>query len=59
MKVSDFEIDFSSGAFSCCMDEVMNNNAKAHEGMVIRCSHCGKRLVLSKSNGKLMWRVVK
>lgn len=56
MKVSDFEIDFESGVFTCCLDHVMNCDDKAREGMEIECDHCGKTLVLQKKNGQLMWR---
>ena len=54
-KVSEFDIDWNSGVFTCCADHVMTCQDDAHEGMVITCDHCDKEMVLQKQNGQLMW----
>lgn len=61
MRVSDFDLDWEyGGLFTCCMSHVMEDNRQAHEGMVIRCAHCKKKLTLTKcSDGKLRWRAAK
>lgn len=57
-KVCDYEIDWSSGAFTCCMDHIMGCQDKAHIGMVIECDHCGKELTLTRCpDGEIRWVV--
>ena len=59
MKVSDYEVDFTGGGalFTCCMDDIMNNNDACKEGDIIECSECGASMCLTDvGNGKLMWR---
>jgi hypothetical protein len=56
MKVSDFALDYSDGGcFSCCEDEIMNNQDRCKVGSIITCEHCGSRLCLTNKNGKLVW----
>lgn len=59
MKVCDYEVDYTSGCFTCCENEVMDNDDEAHEGMTITCDDCGTELVLQGKDGKLMWRARK
>lgn len=55
-RVCDYELDWNSGLFSCCMDEVMNNNDVATEGMELTCDSCGATMVLRRTGGALMWQ---
>jgi len=57
MKVSDFEIDFSSGLFTCCMSDVMERKDEdTYEGHIISCEECGEEMILRKdTNGVLWW----
>lgn len=58
MKVSDFDIDWSSGRlYNCCWDDIQaRENENAHEGMIIECNECGEKMILRKdNNGVLKW----
>jgi len=55
-KVCDYEIDWDSGLFTCCADEIMNNEGPALPGDQIECDSCGATMVLQEKNGVLMWR---
>jgi hypothetical protein len=56
MKVKDFQIDYSSGLYSCCEEHVMEHGEeKAFVGMTITCEYCGESMTLKMRNGKLMW----
>jgi len=55
MKVSDYEVDFGSGCFTCCMNEILGNDDQAQEGDTITCDDCGTEMVLTRKDGKLMW----
>lgn len=55
MKVSDFEIDWSSGVLTCCGDHIMNNQSPCKEGDTITCDECGIEMVLTQVGNKLMW----
>lgn len=54
-KVCDFELDYSSGVFTCCADEIMFSTDDAFEGMTLTCNQCGKEIVLRSKNGTFMW----
>jgi hypothetical protein len=57
MKVSDFEIDFSSGLFTCCWEDVLQRkDENTYEGHIISCEECGEEMILRKnSDGVLKW----
>lgn len=59
MKVSDYEIDFSSGhLFNCCYDDILSRKDEdTHEGHIIECDECGESMILCKGeDGVLKWR---
>lgn len=59
MNVSDYDIDWDSGLFTCCMDHIQNNSARARLGDIIECEHCGKSMVLQQcADGVIRWRAV-
>lgn len=59
MKVKDFDIDWGSGAFTCCMDHILNCDDNAEVGMRIICEHCGKELVLNVCDDNVArWQAV-
>jgi hypothetical protein len=55
MRVCDYQLDFSTRVYTCCMDEIENNKQKAFAGMKITCDNCGVEMTLLDRNGTLMW----
>lgn len=55
-KVSDFEVDMSSGKlYNCCVADVMERRDEtAYEGMVIECNDCGEEMVLRKDKDDVL-----
>jgi hypothetical protein len=59
VKVSDYKLDFNSGAYNCCLSHIEDCNDRCYEGSIIFCDHCNKELILSRGpegDKELMWR---
>ena len=58
MKASDFEIDWNTGIFNCCHEDIQNRTEDVKAGDVIECEECGIEMILQKhpETNVLMWR---
>lgn len=56
-KVQDFDIDFDSGLYTCCANDIMNNDSPARIGDVIVCEECGQEMCLQEcKDGTIKWQ---
>jgi len=56
-KAFDFELDWNSGIFSCCYDEVLNCDDNVKIGDELVCGECGVKMILTEcEDGVIRWR---
>lgn len=60
MKASEYEIDWSSGPFTCCWEHVENCTIKVKLGDKIECDECGTSMVLERCKDNVIrWRAAR
>jgi hypothetical protein len=58
-KANEFPVDYSGGSlFTCCESHILECEQEVSVGSIIECDHCGKEMVLTNKDGKLMWRAL-
>ena len=57
MRACDFEVDYDK-LFTCCGSHIIECEQEVSVGSIIECDHCGKEMVLTNKDGKLMWRAL-
>lgn len=61
MKVCDYKLDYNGGGvFTCCEDDIVNNDSETKLGDIIECDECKAKMILERCfDGVIRWRGIK
>lgn len=56
-RASDYQIDYSSGLFTCCQSHIDEYTGPVYLGLALACDECDQEMILSATkSGPWMWR---